>query len=450
MNKINFPKGFIWGSATAAYQIEGAHNEDGKGLSIWDEFSHTKGKIKNGDTGDVACDHYHRYSEDVELISSLKHSAYRFSISWSRILPKGKGEGNEKGLDFYDKLVDSLLAKQIEPFVTLYHWDLPLELHKQGGWYNRDTVYAFQKFTEAVVKRLGDRVKKWITINEPWIIMITGYILGVHAPGYRKPYSSFKIAHHLLLAHGLALQTIRSLSPDSQVGITNALTPIYSYKLNKEIKQVKRANSIVNELWMDPIYKGHYPKEIESSVYSQNKGVTLEEDLKLISAKTDFLGINNYTRMIVRMLPIPVFNFLPVKPSYKGVQFTSMGWEIFPQGINDILCWVREEYNNPDVYITENGVSFIEEPDSEGFINDQNRIQFLKQYLYKVHKSILQGSNVKGYFVWSLMDNLEWHEGYQKTFGIVYIDRKNRGLKRVPKASASWYAELCKNNSFDF
>jgi beta-glucosidase len=448
MQKIIFPKDFVWGTATAAYQIEGGFDRDGKGLSIWDDFTHQKGKIKNGDNGDITCDHYNRYKEDVSLMKKLGYGSYRFSISWPRILPDGKGAINQKGLDFYDKLVDELLKKNINPFVTLYHWDLPLALEKEGGWLNRKTSERFGDYTEIVVKKLGDRVKNWITLNEPWVIFVCGYLLKVFPPGVFKPFSAFKVAHNLLLAHGISLARIKSLYPNSSVGITNALTPVYNHRLTKEPESTLRADAIINRLWLDPIYKGKYPDNIASFVESQNKGNILPEDMKLISGKTDFLGVNNYSRTIVKYFPFPIFNFRPVNPSYKGAEFTSMGWEIYPQGLLELMRMIRKDYGNPPVHITENGVAFIESPADNGIVSDKNRISFLQDYLSYLHKAILEGSDIRGYFVWSFLDNFEWAEGFAKTFGLVHIDRKT--LKRTPKLSANWYSKVCKENGFEY
>jgi beta-glucosidase len=447
---IDFPKNFTWGTATAAYQIEGAYQEDGKGLSIWDEFCMRKKAIKNGDTGNEACDHYNRYKEDVQLMKTLGYPNYRFSISWPRVIPEGKGEVNIKGLDFYDRLIDELLRKDIIPFITLYHWDLPLALDKSGGWYARETAYRFADYSEVVVNKFQDRVKNWITINEPWIVMITGYVLGVLAPGKISPFKSLKVAHNLLLAHGLAVERMRSIAKDLQIGITNALSPIESAHHEKYFSAATRADAIMNRLWLDPIFKGKYPKEIENNIYSQNKGENIEEDLKIISQRTDFLGINHYTRTIVKNIPFPLYNFRPIKPDYPGVEFTSMGWEIYPQGIYNILKKIQNDYGNPPVYITENGVAFIEELNSDGGLEDDNRIEFLKKYLSKVSHAIHEGADIKGYFVWSFMDNFEWAEGYAKTFGLVHVDRKNRTLKRTAKKSAHWYSKVIEKNGFSF
>ncbi|MDZ4727568.1 MAG: GH1 family beta-glucosidase [Leptospira sp.] len=447
MITLKFPKNFIWGTATSSYQIEGGILDDGKGLSNWDVFSKKKGKIKNSDHGDIACDHYHKYKEDVNLLKKLNIQSYRYSISWPRVLPNGVGSINQKGLDFYDRLTDELLKNNILPFVTLYHWDLPQKLEDLGGWLNRDTADLFGDYTEIIVRKLGDRVKNWITINEPWIVMIAGYVLGAHAPGLRRPFSAFKVAHNLLLAHGKSLERIRSLSPKAKAGITNALSPVYSNRRDKETNVVKRANAIMNKLWLDPIFNGKYPDEIESLVHSQNKGNIKDGDMKLISAKTDFLGINHYSRMIVRRFPIPVFKFIPVLPKHTSAKFTTMGWEIYPEGFYDLLKWVKEKYANPPIYITENGIS-LNDTLKENTVNDPDRIQYLKDYLLSMSKAMEEGVDVRGYFVWSFLDNFEWQEGYEKKFGIVYVDRNDPNLKRIPKDSAKWYAKVCKENGF--
>jgi beta-glucosidase len=326
---------------------------------------------------------------------------------------------------------------------------LPFALHEKGGWYNRDTAFYFAEYVDLITKTFGDSVKHWITMNEPWIVMVTGYVLGVLAPGLRRPYTSLQVAHNLLLAHGLGMQKIRANSPNSQAGITNALSPVHSYRIDKDLKARKRADALMNQLWLDPIYKGKYPDEIIRNVESQNKKVPLSDDLKIISAPTDFLGINHYSRTIVKNLWMPLYSFFPVKPNYPGVEFTSMGWEIYPNGMYEILDRIKKDYGNPSVYITENGVAFYEPKEPE-MIHDDNRIQFLKDYLFQVHRAILEGANVKGYFVWSFMDNFEWAEGYEKTFGLVYVDRNDSRLERTPKKSAYWYGTTIKHNGFEY
>ncbi|MEM7184289.1 MAG: GH1 family beta-glucosidase [Spirochaetota bacterium] len=450
MSRLEFPKSFLWGTATSAYQIEGAHTADGKGASIWDAFSARKGKIKNGDVGDVTCNHYYQYKEDIALMKSLGFPSYRFSVSWPRIFPEGKGKVNEKGIAFYEDLVDTLLENGIEPFLTLFHWDLPLATHERGGWYDRQSCYEFAEYANLMVRRLGDRVKNWITLNEPWIVLITGYVLGIHAPGYIRPFSSLKVAHNLLLAHGKALQSMRQENSQIKIGITNALSPVDYYRVDKSHKAAERAHALINTLWMDPIFKGKYPEELVKQVETQNKGNLHTDDLKLISGKTDFLGVNHYTRTIVRWLPFPLYAFRPVVPSYEGVTITSMNWEVYPQGLYRLLKWIQKEYDNPPVYITENGASFFEKPAAIGQIEDKYRISFYQDYLMHVHRAIQEECDVRGYFAWSFLDNLEWHFGFEKTFGLVAVDRTDSTFKRHPKKSAHWYGNTCRENGFAY
>ena len=462
---LTFPKKFLFGTATSAYQIEGAWNSDGKGESVWDEFSRRKGKIKNGDDGTIACDHYHKYSEDVKLMNTIGIESYRFSISWPRVIPAGKGKLNQKGLDFYDRLVDSLCKKNIKPFVTLYHWDLPLALEEIGGWYNRDLADYFADYSEAIVKKLGDRVDTWVTLNEPWIVLVAGYVLGVFPPGKIRPFSAMKVAHNLLLAHGKSTQRIKSVSKKSKVGLVNALSPVYSQEnlhekeesLFEHLTHVGRnvsikADAIMNRLWLDPIYFGKYPKEIESIVWKQNKGNILPDDMKIISTPTDFLGINHYTRTIAKWIPFPVFSFIPGKPKKKGTIFTSMGWEVYPRAFYALLKRIAKDYDNPPIYITENGAAFyekLENSNGKKILDDQNRISFLKNYITEMHRAMQDGVDVRGYFQWSLLDNFEWAFGYEKTFGIVHVDRTSPDLTRTLKESAKWYGKLCKTHKLE-
>lgn len=448
MAQIEFPTDFLWGTATSSYQIEGAYQADGKGKSIWDEFVQKKGKIKNSDTGNIACDHYHKYQQDVALLARLQIPAYRFSVAWPRIFPQGRGEVNQKGLDFYKALVDYLLEKNIEPMLTLYHWDLPLALHNQGGWYNRQIADYFAEYAHLMVRTLGDRVHYWITLNEPWIATVTGYVLGIHAPGYIRPFTSLKVAHNMLLAHGRAMAAMRIENSKIKVGITNALSPVFSHRIDKDTRAARRAHALMNTLWMDPIFKGEYPQELAKKVYKQNKKNIQPDDLKIISQKMDFLGVNHYSRTIVRSIPFPLYSFRPVTPTYQGAQFTSMGWEIYPRGFYELLHWIRTEYNNPPVYITENGISLYEKANKEKKVDDIKRIQYYKDYIYQMYLAIQEGCNVRGYFAWSFLDNLEWHLGYEKTFGLVYVDRADKNLTRYPKESAYWYSELCQKNSY--
>lgn len=461
--KLLFPAKFVWGAATAAYQIEGAWDEDGKGLSSWDTFSHIPGKISDKSTGDVACDHYHRYKEDVAIMKKIGLKNYRLSISWSRILPDGKGSVNQKGLDFYKYLFDEMLKNKIDPFVTLYHWDLPEALSKKGGWYRRDTAEYFADYAELLVKNFNGQVKNWITLNEPSVNMMAGYLVGEHAPGKKNPFKIFNVAHNFLLAHGLGLERIKSIDPKSKVGLTNALSSVYSlspdvslygtaeqYTSDPEKSARDRKGHIFAEaafmrLFMDPVFKGKYPDALQSMIRLFNHDIH-DGDMKIISRPMDFVGVNHYFRTIVSNSLNPLMRFKFEKPDYKGVSFTDMGWEIYAPAFYDLLMWIKNEYNNPLVYITENGAAFKEAPE-KGILHDENRIDFLKNYIGATHKAIQDGANIKGYFVWSFLDNFEWAYGYSKTFGIVHVNYQNQ--KRIIKDSGNWYSKVIKNNGFE-
>lgn len=392
-----FPKNFYWGVATSAYQIEGGCNEDGKGASIWDEFTSRKGTIADGNTGAVACDHYHRWQEDVDLIAKLGCNSYRFSVSWPRIIPEGTGQINQKGLDFYRNLVDHLKEKGIEPFVTLYHWDLPLALEQKSGWTNRAITDAFADYTEVVVRALGDRVRFWMTLNEPLVIYGAGYYSGEHAPGYKSIIKSAKVIHNLLLAHGKSAERIHSIQPTLLVGIVNSISKVYPNS-QKDQKAVRRAEALTQRLFLDPIFWGHYPSWMEGKLRFINRDIR-DDDFVIISHPIDFLGVNNYSRMVVSRSFIPIPGFKIITPNYDSSNVTAMGWEIFPQGIYDGLTWIRDKYGNPRVYITENGAAFDDKLNSDGQIYDEKRIAFLKAYLSNVHRAINDGCNVRGYFV---------------------------------------------------
>jgi len=444
MKKIIFPKNFKWGTATASYQIEGAWNEDGKGLSIWDTYSHMKGKIRDNTNGDVACDHYHKFEQDIDLMSKLNVNSYRLSTAWTRIIPDGTGQINEKGFDFYDRLIDKLLTKKITPYVTLYHWDLPQKLQDKGGWLNRDTSKYFADYAEIVSARFKDRVQNWITLNEPFIAMLCGYLVKEHAPGLFKPLSLYKVAHNLLLGHGMAVEKLRSVSKKFNIGLANAMTVIYPNS-EKDLKAANTAEAVFMRLFMDPIFKGKYPDAISKMVKLQNWNNMKHGDMEIISQKIDFIGINHYSRTLVEKSLRPIYPFNPVTPSYEGVKFTEMGWEIYPDAFYKLMKWIKDEYNNPPIYITENGVAC---PDQvvKGKVADNDRIEFLTNYLTALHKAISEGVDVKGYFVWSFMDNFEWAFGNAKRFGLVHVDYDS--LKRTMKDSGKWYSTVCKINGF--
>jgi len=426
-----FPSTFVWGTATAAYQVEGAATEDGRGESIWDRFSATPGNVANGDTGAVACDTYHRYAEDIRLMRTLGIGAFRLSVAWPRILPEGRGPVNRAGLDFYDRLVDDLLANGLDPYVTLYHWDLPQALEENGGWPVRDTVDAFTEYTEVVVARLGDRVRHWITQNEPWVISWLGYGLGVHAPGRTSDSDALAAGHHILLAHGRAAEVLRREAPDSEVGIAVDLVPMYPFSdTEADIEAAHREDGFRNRWFLDAVLGRGYPEDMLER-YAEILPPIADGDLETIAAPLDFLGINYYTRNVVRAGVGEV--------ATEGAEHTDMGWEVYPDGLRDLLVRLHAEYELPDLYITENGAAF---PDSRnnGTVPDPRRIAYLGGHLDAVASAIADGVPVRGYFLWSLLDNFEWAFGYSRRFGIVYVDFET--LERVPKDSFAWYRDF--------
>ncbi len=443
---MDFPKDFVWGTATAAYQIEGAWNADGKGDSIWDVFCRKRGKIKTGETGDVSASHYARYKEDIALMAKLGYPAYRLSVSWPRIFPAGTGAPNQKGLDFYKRLLDELNANGIEPWVTLYHWDLPQALQEKGGWHNRQTAQAFSDYAGTFAEEMADRASRYITLNEPMVHTIIGHMLGQHAPGLYKIFSGYRVAHNLLLGHGLAVQALRAAAPKALVGITHHLTTVDNIRHDSYPAYARKADAFLNRLWLDTIYKGTLPAEIEKQYMFQNRKNMKNGDFDIVKTPIDFLGINNYTRNIVRHRLLPHFNFVPILPNQPDILRTAMGWEEYPEGLYRLLSRIRDEYGNPPVYITENGVAYLENIE-EGKIRDRNRINFLHNYLSATLRAIREGADVRGYFVWSFMDNFEWAEGTKMTFGLVHVDYRDGTLKRTPKDSAFWFSELIKRNS---
>jgi beta-glucosidase len=443
MTDVQFEKDFVWGAATAAYQIEGSWNQDGKGESIWDRFSHTPGKICDGTTGDVACDHYIRYPQDVALMKKANLRAYRLSIAWTRIFPDGKGTLNRKGLEFYDRLIDCLLENGIDPWVTLFHWDLPQALQNNGGWHNRETALAFANYSEIVVKHFKDRVKNWITLNEPGVHWTIGHVLGIHAPGESSMLKSLDVIHNLMLGHGLALERIRALDSNLKVGIANALSPVYPIDPQRDAGAVAKAEEIFLTLFMDPIFKGEYPKSIGRLMKIFGRNIQ-KNDMKIISQPIDFLGINHYTVNRVKRSLMPVPGFTMVPPA-ANVPVTEMGWEIVPEAFYELLTWVRKNYNNPQVVITENGAAY---PDvlSENRVIDPQRTQFYRDYISAMKRAMNEGSNVTGYFAWSLLDNFEWAFGNTKRFGLYYTDYATQN--RVLKDSGAWYAHLAAHGTF--
>ena len=426
-----FPSDFVWGAATAAYQVEGAATEDGRGESIWDRFSATPGKVVNGHTGAVACDTYHRYAEDIGLMRSLGIGAFRLSVAWPRILPEGRGRVNQAGLDFYDRLVDDSLANGLDPYVTLYHWDLPQVLEDRGGWPARETVEAFTEYTEVVVSRLGDRVRHWITQNEPWVASWLGYGLGLHAPGRKSDSDALAAGHHILVAHGRAAEVLRREAPASEVGIAIDLVPMYPFSDNEaDVEAAHREDGFRNRWFLEPVLGRGYPEDMLER-YDEILPTIEDGDMDTIAAPLDFLGINYYTRSVVRASVGEV-------PA-EGAEHTEMGWEVYPDGLYRLLVHLQTVYEPPELYITENGAAFADAREN-GRVADSRRVSYLEGHLDAVVAAIAEGVPVRGYFLWSLLDNFEWAFGYSRRFGIVYVDFDT--LERVPKDSFTWYRDF--------
>jgi beta-glucosidase len=431
-----YPTDFRWGAAVSAYQIEGAVGEDGRGESIWDRFSASPGNVLGGDSGAVACDSYHRYREDVRLMQELGLNAYRFSIAWPRILPEGRGKTNTAGLDFYDGLVDELLAAGIEPFVTLYHWDLPQALEDRGGWPVRATADAFAEYVEVVAGRLGDRVRNWITQCEPWVVGWLGYGTGEHAPGRKSDADALAAAHHVLLSHGLAADVLRRDAPDARVGITIDLVAFHPLTDSPDdLAAVARSDGLRNRWILDPVLRGRYPEDMFEH-FAPILPPVEARDLETISAPLDFLGVNYYTRSIVRADGV---DGAPVTVDGDDVERTEMGWEVYPDGLYELLVRLRAEYDPPPLYVTENGAAF-QDRRVNGSVHDPERISYVERHLGAIARAIEDGVPVNGYFLWSLLDNFEWSFGYSRRFGIVYVDYAT--LERVPKASYRWYRDF--------
>jgi len=434
-----FPPSFVWGAATSAYQVEGSPLADGAGPSIWQRFSHTPGLVLDDDNGDVACDQYRRYPEDVALMQRLGIRAYRFSIAWGRVLPEGRGRVNDKGLDHYDRLVDALLAHGIAPCVTLFHWDLPAVLDDRGGWLNPDVAHWFADYASVVFRRLDDRVKLWATLNEPWVVTDGGYLHGTLAPGHRNRFEAPIATHNLLRAHGRAVQAYRALGKH-QVGVVVNLEPKYEASDSAEdVAATARAHAYMNRQYLDPLFLGRYPRALEE-IFGEAFPRWPAEDLALIRQPIDFVGINYYTRSVTCFDPAS----WPLRASVvplKRATYTETGWEVYPRALTDTLTWVSKRYGNPPIYVTENGAAFFDPPVVEGErLPDPLRVDYLRKHLRAVHEAIAEGADVRGYFAWSLLDNFEWSHGYSKRFGIVHVDFGTQ--KRTPKDSAHFYARV--------
>jgi beta-glucosidase len=431
-----FPRGFVWGAATSSYQIEGASKVDGKGQSIWDTFSHTPSKILTGENGDVACDHYNRYETDFQLAKQLNLKAYRFSVSWPRIYPIGHGKINPGGLDYYDRLVESLLTQGIDPYITLYHWDLPQSLQDKGGWVNRDTAGYFADYAAALSRRFGDRVKNWITINEPWVVASFGNVTGEHAPGVRDIKTALHVGHHLLVGHGLATQAIRATNSSANVGISLSVHPMEPASDSET--DVKAANDEWNRSgrwFLDPLFAAAYPPKVYD-LFGHDMIPVLPNDLALISQSIDFLGLNYYTRSV-----LGAKGFVNKVP---GSEYTDMGWEVQAPALYRLLLKLNKDYNLPPIFITENGCAVPDLLTSEGHVHDVRRIKYMHDHLVSIRQAMLDGVHVRGYFAWSLLDNFEWQHGFSKRFGLIYVDFETQ--KRYIKDSGHWYATVIQHN----
>jgi beta-glucosidase len=426
------PDGFVWGAATAAYQIEGAATEDGRGESVWDRFCATPGKVRNGDTGAIACDFYHRYPEDIELMRELGLDAFRFSIAWPRILPEGRGRVNQAGLDFYDRLVDALLAAGITPFPTLFHWDTPQALEDAGGWPARATAEAFVEYVEVVADRLGDRITRWVTHNEPWVVAWIGHAWGEHAPGRTSESDAIAAAHHLLLSHGWATEALRRAAPDAEVGIVLNLEHVDAASDSPaDLDAAREMDGMANRWLLDPLFRGAYPTDMSYEPPVQ------DGDLATISTPIDFLGVNNYFRFVVQASENGGGPHVVKDPE---APMTDMGWEVHPESLHKLLVRVARDYSPRAMYVTENGAAFGDVRVHDGLVHDPERTAFLERHIDAVLRAAADGAPMRGYFAWSFLDNFEWSLGYAKRFGIVYVDYPT--LERVPKDSFYWYRDL--------
>jgi beta-glucosidase len=453
--RLRFPANFLWGAATAAYQVEGAAAEDGRTPSIWDTFARTPGKVRNGDNGDVATDHYHRYRDDVALMADLGLTAYRFSTSWPRVQPHGSGPANPQGLAFYDRLVDELLAHHITPLVTLYHWDLPQELEDAGGWTNRDTAARFADYTELVAARVGDRVGVWTTLNEPWCSAFLGYAAGEHAPGRTEPVSALRVVHHLLLGHGLAADVVRgTVGAAAQLSITLNLAAVTAAGDSEADRDAaRRVDGLANRIFLDPLLRGRYPSDVIADTSGIcDWGFVQDGDLATITDSVDILGVNYYFPTLVAARaagapPLPTPNPWPACervafPEPTG-QRTATGWPVDADGLRALLLRVHRDYPGTPMVITENGIACDDYVDPAGAVHDPVRVAYLRDHLLAAHQALSAGVDLRGYLQWSLLDNFEWAHGFSKRFGMVYVDYPTR--RRIPKDSAAWYRDVITN-----
>jgi len=451
MTTGSVPEGFLWGVATSAAQIEGGDPEDGRGESIWDRFAADPRRIADGSNPGVACDHYHRWREDLDLLRWLGVGAYRFSIAWPRVLPEGRGRINTQGLDFYDALVDALLAAGIRPFVTLYHWDLPQSLQERGGWVARATTDAFVEYADVVTARLGDRVRHWATHNEPWCVATLGHERGEQAPGHRDAAEALRVAHHVLLSHGRALDVVRRNAPGAEVGIVLLLVPVWPATQGEADRDAaRRLDGSFNRWYLDPVFRGRYPADVIADriraghLASPELPFLQDGDLSTIAGSIDFVGINYYSREVVRAgangEPIPV-------RAGEGEARTQMGWEVFPQGLEEGIARVAREYAPARIYVTENGAAYADEVDVAGRIEDARRVEYLRGHVAATSRALARGAPIGGYFVWSFLDNFEWAYGYARRFGLFHVDFATQ--RRRPKDSAHWYRRVVAAGAVD-
>lgn len=463
---LTFPPGFLWGAATAAYQVEGAAHRGGRTDSIWDAFARIPGAVLDGHDGEIACDQYHRMVDDVDLMARLNLASYRFSTSWSRVRPDG-GPLNPTGVDYYSRLVDQLLGAGLVPWLTLYHWDLPQALQEKGGWANRDTAFRFAEYALDMHEALGDRVGTWTTLNEPWCSAFLGYVAGTHAPGHQDPAEGLAAAHHLLLGHGLAVTELRARAPRATLGITLNLSVTDPFDPSQpgDVEAARRLDGQFNRVFLDPLLRGSYPVDVLGDVAHLGLLDHVEDgDLEIISARIDALGVNYYHGHAASLSPEPGLPDEPVpsaRPTSspfpaaggahhrrRGLPLTGIGWEVQAEGLTRLLVRLQEEYTGPAgvaLYVTENGAAYPDVPDADGFVQDDERLDYYDQHLRALHKAVERGVDVRGYFAWSFLDNYEWAFGYHQRFGIVRVDYDTQ--VRTPKASALWYAQVARDNS---
>lgn len=444
---LAFPEEFLWGAATSAYQVEGVVSEAGRGESIWDVFCRQPGAIDGGDSGATACDHYRRWQADLDLIGELGLNGYRCSLAWPRLFPTGDGRRNPAGFDHYDRLIDGLLARGVTPFVTLYHWDLPQALQEHGGWRSRDTVDRFAEYADACFTAYGDRVRDWITINEPWIVGVLGHLHGIHAPGERDLRAAVTVMHHLLLAHGEAARALRTQDAQARVGVAYSLFPNYPASDTPADREAAWASDgYVNRWFLDPVHGKGYPQDMWQRYESLIGPLDMvrDGDLDVIASGSDFIGVNFYTDRVMRAAPESRPFGWEVVPVPDGTRVTDTGWAIVPDALTDLLLRLHADYG-VDLYITENGAVFNDGPGPDGAVHDERRVRFLREHLAAVHRAIERGAAVRGYFHWSLMDNFEWAMGYTPRFGLVHVDYPTQ--RRTVKDSGHWYARVVAANA---